>query len=103
MRPSGRGSDSQLGLLLRRLCEVGDIPEDQRAKIMGENMIDAETLDAFVTAVYKVHPRGQGLTPVLLRERHGASRTPYRARRLSRAPGVSSTDARRLRREPIIP
>lgn len=57
MRPSGRGSDSQLGLLLRRLCEIGDASEDQRAKIMGENMIDAETLDAFVTAVYKVHPR----------------------------------------------
>lgn len=57
MRPSGRGSDSQLGLLLRRLCEIGEISDDQRSKIMGENMIDAETLDAFVTAVYKVHPR----------------------------------------------
>ncbi|OZC99397.1 AAA family ATPase [Rhodococcus sp. 06-235-1A] len=57
MRPSGRGSDSQLGLLLRRLCEIGDISDEQRAKIMGEHMIDAETLDAFVTAVYKVHPR----------------------------------------------
>ncbi|TFI41540.1 DUF853 family protein [Rhodococcus sp. 1R11] len=57
MRPSGQGSDSQLALLLRRLCTIGDIPDEQRAKIMGENMIDAETLNEFVTAVYKVHPR----------------------------------------------
>lgn len=57
MRPSGQGSDSQLALLLRRLCTIGDIPDEQRAKIMGENMIDAETLNDFVTAVYKVHPR----------------------------------------------
>lgn len=57
MRHSGQGSDSQLALLLRRLCTIGDIPDEQRAKIMGENMIDAETLNDFVTAVYKVHPR----------------------------------------------
>nr|WP_296780590.1 hypothetical protein [Rhodococcus sp. (in: high G+C Gram-positive bacteria)] len=57
MRPSGSDADSQLGLLLRRLCIVAGIDEDQRRKIMGESLVDAEALDAFVTAVYKVHPR----------------------------------------------
>ena len=28
MRPSGQGSDSQLALLLRRLCTIGDIPDE---------------------------------------------------------------------------
>lgn len=57
MRPSGVDTDSQLGLLLRRLCEIADVDDSGRAKIMGENLIDAETLNDFVTAVYKVHPR----------------------------------------------
>lgn len=57
MRPSGSGTDSQLELLLRRLCRIGDVTDEQRAKVMGENMIDAQTLNDFVTAVYRAHPR----------------------------------------------
>ncbi|MFC8179095.1 helicase HerA domain-containing protein [Rhodococcus sp. NPDC057297] len=57
MRPSGEGTDSQLSLLLRRLCEIGQVSDEQRHQIMGESMIEPTTLDEFVTAVYKVHPR----------------------------------------------
>ncbi len=57
MRPSGNGMDSQLGLLLRRLARIAQLDDEQRGKVMGETMIDADTLNTFVTAVYKVHPR----------------------------------------------
>ncbi|MGB3769893.1 MAG: DUF87 domain-containing protein [Rhodococcus sp. (in: high G+C Gram-positive bacteria)] len=60
-RPSGQdggeGADSQLDMLLRRLCDIGEMSEEQRSKIMGQSMIDLETLNDFVTAVYKSHPR----------------------------------------------
>ncbi|MDJ0392762.1 DUF87 domain-containing protein [Rhodococcus sp. G-MC3] len=57
MRPSGTESDSQLHLLLRRLCEIAGVEQAQRAQIMGDVLIEPGTLDEFVTAVYKVHPR----------------------------------------------
>ena len=57
MRPSGNDEDSQLGLLLRRLADIAQLGDEQRSKIVGETMIDADTLNTFVTAVYKVHPR----------------------------------------------
>lgn len=56
-RPSGRGDDSQLRLVLRRLCDIAGVSEDQRRQVMGETMIDADTLNEFVTGVYKAHPR----------------------------------------------
>lgn len=56
-RPSGHDADSQLGLALRRLCEIGGMTEDQRLQVMGEKMIDLETLNDFVTGVYKAYPR----------------------------------------------
>ncbi len=56
-RMSGRGNDSQLALMLRRLCEVGGVDETVRAQVMGETMIDVDALNTFVAAVYKVHPR----------------------------------------------
>ncbi|OZF09267.1 helicase HerA domain-containing protein [Rhodococcoides fascians] len=57
MRPSGDGSDSQLALLLRRLTAIAGLADSERSKVMGESMIDADTLNAFVTALYKAHPR----------------------------------------------
>ncbi|QII00572.1 DUF853 family protein [Rhodococcoides fascians A21d2] len=56
-RQSGRSGTSQLELMLMRMCDFGGMDDDRRSKVLGKSMIDLDTLNDFVTAVYKVHPR----------------------------------------------